>query len=55
MEKETLAGKIITAGIIGLAIYIGYKNYKKEGFWTGVGALFLIGVSVRTYSLKTSE
>ena len=52
MEKETSVGKALTLAVAGLAIYIGYKNYKKEGFWTGVGVLIMLGVSIKTYSLK---
>lgn len=49
MEKETLPGKLFTAVAIGVGIYIGIKNYKSSGFWNGALALFLLGVSVRTY------
>lgn len=47
---ETNTGKIVTLLATATAIYIGIKNYKSPGFWTGVGAMFLIGFSVKTYS-----
>lgn len=49
---ESNTGKILTLLAVGTAIYIGVKNHKKEGFWLGVGAMFLIGVSVHTYTVK---
>jgi hypothetical protein len=47
--QETNIGKIATLAIIGTAIYIGVKNHKRDGFWYGVGAVVLLGVSVKTY------
>lgn len=49
---ESNTGKIITLLAVGTAIYIGVKNHKRDGFWTGVGAMFLIGISVHTYTVK---
>ena len=47
---ETNTGKILTAVAVGAGVLIAIKNHKKEGFWTGVGALFLVGVSVKTFA-----
>lgn len=50
--KETATGKVITIAATVAAVYIGIKNYKNPGFWSGVLALFLLGFSVKTYVAK---
>lgn len=50
--KETNTGKILTAALAVTALYVAYKNYKNPGFWCGVGAMFLIGISIKTYTEK---
>lgn len=50
---ETSTGKILTIAFTSVAIYVAVKNYKNPGFWCGVGAMFLIGVSVKTYKTPT--
>lgn len=52
---ESNTGKIVTLLAVGTAIYIGVKNHKKEGFWIGVGAIILAGVSVHTYKIKKAN
>lgn len=49
---ETNTGKIVTLLAVGTAIYLGVKNHKRDGFWVGVGAMLLLGVSVHTYAMK---
>lgn len=49
---ETNAGKILTIATTGVAIYIGYKNYKNAAFWSGILAMFLLGFTVKTYINK---
>jgi len=46
---ETNTGKFITIAVTGIAIYLGVKHYKSPGFWYGVAAMALLGVSVKTY------
>jgi hypothetical protein len=46
---ETNTGKFLTIAATVAAIYIGYKHYKSPGFWSGVGAMVLLGISVKTY------
>lgn len=50
--KETNIGKIATLAIVGTAIYLGVKNHKRDGFWTGLGVMLLLSVSVHTYKVK---
>lgn len=52
IKMETNTGKILTAIATIGAIVIGVKNYKKPGFWIGVGAMALLGVSITTYKAK---
>ena len=45
--KSSTQGKILTAGFIAIGVGIAIKNYKKEGFWYGVAALFVAGITVK--------
>lgn len=50
---ETNTGKILTIACTVLAISVGVKNYKNPSFWAGVGAMILLGISVKTYKTPT--
>jgi hypothetical protein len=51
---ETNTGKIVSVLAVGTAIYLGIKHHKEKAFWIGIGAMFLAGVSVRTYKIKNA-
>ena len=51
-KDNAIEGKILTGFLIGAGVFIAIKNHKKEGFWLGVGALFLMGCSIKIYSPK---
>lgn len=40
-------GKILTAGCIAIGIGLAIKNHKKDGFWLGVAAMFIAGISIK--------
>ncbi len=50
-KNNKASGWVITLIFIALGIYVGYRNHKKEGFWYGVLALFLL----TTYVFVDSE
>lgn len=54
-KKYEWVGIIITLLLIGLGIYVIYKNHKRDGFWIGVLALFLIGSSLSILKPSATE
>lgn len=50
--KETWEGKVLTGALITSAILIAVSQRKEKAFWLGVGAMFLIQCSVKTYGPK---
>ena len=44
--------KIIGVILLGAGGYVAYKNYKKPGFWGGIGAGFLIGWGANVLTSK---
>lgn len=45
-SENAPAGKIITAAFIAGGLYVAYKNYKNPAFWAGVGALYLVRMTM---------
>lgn len=47
MKKYTGLNTALWIGLTALGVYVGVKNHKRDGFWTGVLASALIfGISV---------
>jgi hypothetical protein len=49
-QKQTSASKLIAGALLVTGIVMIVKNHKRDGFWTGLGAGFILfGLSVKIY------
>lgn len=47
---ETNTGKIATLALTTLAVIVIVNNYRSKEFWCGMGALLILGTSIKTYN-----